>query len=148
MEPWASLGYKAMPLGRWLARRAREGWVWLATERGSILGLLVLQPDFLLGDFIALLAVYPAYAGRGIGRALVERAQSLTFSRRRWLYVSSDSLNLAAARFYRQLGFVRVARLSDLVSQGRTEILWRKARAPGKFAQLAPRRAVQWRRAT
>jgi ribosomal protein S18 acetylase RimI-like enzyme len=128
MEPWVSMGYQAAPLGRWLQRRARAGWVWVAVEGDIVLGLLVMQPDFLLGNFIALVAVSPAHAGRGVGRALVQRAQRLTFAKRRWLYVSCDGLNQGAARFYKKLGFARVARLPDLVCPGRTEILWRRAR--------------------
>jgi diamine N-acetyltransferase len=127
MEPWASMGYQAAPLGRWLGRRARAGWVWAAVEGDTVLGLLVLQPDFLLGHFIALLAVSAAHAGRGVGRALVDKAERLTFAKRRWLYVSCDGRNHAAARFYKKVGFVRVARLPDLVCPGRTEILWRKS---------------------
>jgi ribosomal protein S18 acetylase RimI-like enzyme len=63
-----------------------------------------------------------------VGRALTERAERLTFAHRRWLYVSSDSHNLTAARFYKRVGFVRAARLPDLVCKARTEILWRKSR--------------------
>lgn len=129
MEPWASMGYKAAPLGRWLHRRARAGGVWVALEGDTVWGLLVLQPDFLLGNFIALLAVSAAFAGRGVGRALTAKAETLTFAKRRWLYVSCDSLNRGAARFYNKVGFVRVARLPDLVCPGRTEILWRRSRA-------------------
>jgi len=63
-----------------------------------------------------------------VGRALVERVEHATFAHRRWLYVSSDSKNLAAGRFYQRLGFARVARLPDLVCENRVEILWRKKR--------------------
>jgi ribosomal protein S18 acetylase RimI-like enzyme len=90
---------------------------------------LVFQPDFLLGAFVALLAVKPAAAGRGVGRRLMGRSERMAFARKRWLWVSSDSDNRQAARFYRKLGFVRVARLPDLIRDGRTEILWRKGRS-------------------
>jgi ribosomal protein S18 acetylase RimI-like enzyme len=63
-----------------------------------------------------------------VGRALVARVEAITFKKRRWLYVSSDSTNQPAARFYRKLGFARVARLPGLISEARTEILWRKPR--------------------
>ena len=74
---------------------------------------------------IALLAVRPEMLGRGVGRALVEAIARLTFARRRWLYVSSDSANRPAARFYAKLGFERVGKLPDLVRPGHVEILWR-----------------------
>jgi len=128
MEPWLSMGFRAAPLGRWLFRRARAGCVLAAVHGRAILGIAVFQPDFLLGTFIALLAVRPQAAGQGVGRALVERIERDTFVRRRWFYVSSDNKNLPAARFYKKLGFERVARLPNLVCEDRVEILWRKGR--------------------
>jgi ribosomal protein S18 acetylase RimI-like enzyme len=128
MEPWRSLGYTAGPLGRYLSRMAKAGQVRTVVEGGEVCALMVLQPDFLLGSFIALLAVRPEAAGQGRGRALLARAEQETFRARRWLYVSSDSRNIAAARFYRRAGFQRVATLPDLVGEGRVEWLWRKRR--------------------
>ena len=128
MEPWLSMGFQAEPIGRWLLRRARAGCVLAAAHQRAILGIVASQPDVLLGTFIALLAVRPQAAGQGVGRNLIERVQHATFTHRRWLYVSSDSSNLPAARFYKKLGFERVARLRGLVCQDRVEILWRKQR--------------------
>ena len=129
MEPWCSLGYRATPLGRYLRRMARDERALVVEDEGQILGIVVAQPDFLLGNFIALLAVRPDFGGKGVGRALVARIEQDTFKTRRWLYVSSDSTNQAAARFYKKLGFARVARLPGLIRDDRTEILWRKRRA-------------------
>ncbi len=128
MEPWRSLGYRSPALGRYLARRARAGQVLVAVEKMRVVGISVCQPDFLLGQFIALLAVRPEAGGKGIGRALVARLEQSTFRKRRWLYVSSDDENHAAGRFYRKLGFSGLARIPDLIQPGRTEILWRKGR--------------------
>jgi len=134
IEPWRGLGYRAAPLGRWLARGARDQEVWVARAAGvansgaaGVEGILVLETPFLLGGFIALLAVRPEAAGRGIGRALVEQARQRIFVARgkRWLYVSADGGNRAALAFYRKLGFARVGRLPDLIRAGSTEILLR-----------------------
>jgi ribosomal protein S18 acetylase RimI-like enzyme len=136
LEPWRSLGYQRANLGRYLRRMANAKQVLVAEEKGNILGVVVHQPDFLLGRFIALLAVRPEAAGRGIGHALVASIEKETFKTRRWLYVSSDSANLPAARFYKKLGFMRTARLPGLIRDGRTELLWRKARPmPGHASQ-------------
>jgi ribosomal protein S18 acetylase RimI-like enzyme len=128
MEPWLSLGYQSGPLGRYLARMARAGQVLVAAEKEDILGVSVWQPSFLLGHFIALLAVRSDAAGKGVGRSLVARLEAATFRKRRWLYVSSDRDNKTAAKFYRKLGFERIARIPGLIRDGRTEILWRKSR--------------------
>jgi ribosomal protein S18 acetylase RimI-like enzyme len=131
MEPWLSLGYTAAGLGRYLRRMARANQALIAYENGTVLGIATVQPDVLLGHFIALLAVRPEAAGKGIGTSLVARIERDTFRKRQWLYVSSDSTNRSAARFYRKLGFSKVARLTDLIRNGHAEILWRKRRPNG-----------------
>jgi ribosomal protein S18 acetylase RimI-like enzyme len=131
LEPWRSLGYEKQRLGAWLARQAREGHVRTAMRDDVTLGLAVAQPDFLLGAFIALLAVKPEVAGQGVGRGLVEDAARRAPRRRHWLYTSCDADNRDAACFYRRLGFERVGRLPDLIQVGRTEILLRRVAKRG-----------------
>jgi ribosomal protein S18 acetylase RimI-like enzyme len=144
MEPWRSLGYEVERLGAWLERATATHRVLVAEEgegagagagerpgEATIQGLVVVQPGVLLGDFVALLVVREAAAGRGIGRALMAAVEEETFATRRWLYVSHDGKNRAAASLYKSLGFVRVGRLPDLVAAGRTEILLRKGRGAG-----------------
>ena len=133
MEPWRGLGYRAAPLGRWLSRMAGEGEAWVARDgaRGAVSGLVVVQDGVLLGGFVALIAVKAAAAGQGIGRALMEQIERRVLAERRWLYVSADSGNREALRFYRKLGFARVGRLPDLIRPGRVELLLRKGRSSG-----------------
>jgi ribosomal protein S18 acetylase RimI-like enzyme len=126
IDPWLSLGYSAASLSRWLAKSARAGQVLVSGTPPQ--AIIVVQPDVLLGNFIALLAVRPESAGQGMGRALIEEVARMTWKKRRWLYVSSDVQNRPAAAFYRRVGFERIARIPDLVKQGRVETLWRMAR--------------------
>jgi ribosomal protein S18 acetylase RimI-like enzyme len=129
IEPWKSLGYQALALGRYLGRLARAGDVWVARAgTRSPAGVIVATDGFLLGGFIALLAVQPAASGQGLGQALVAHVEARVFARRRWLFVSCDAANAAALRFYRRQGFARVGRLPDLVRDGRIELLLRKPR--------------------
>ena len=129
IEPWKGLGYRAQPLGRYLARLARTGDVWIARAVGQEpAGIIVATDGFLLGGFIALLAVRPDASGRGLGQQLVAHVEARVFAQRRWLFVSCDADNRAALRFYRRQGFARVGRLPDLVRAGRVELLLRKPR--------------------
>jgi ribosomal protein S18 acetylase RimI-like enzyme len=130
IEPWKSLGYHAAALGRYLARLARAGDVWIARDGARApAGIVVATDGFLLGGFIALLAVQPEESGQGVGKALVAHVEARVFARRRWLFVSCDAANAAALRFYRRQGFARVGRLPDLVGEGRIELLLRKPRS-------------------
>ncbi|HEX3697189.1 MAG TPA: GNAT family N-acetyltransferase [Polyangia bacterium] len=132
MDPWRGLGYRAPALGRWLARVASQNsdeiWLARARMRGPVQGIVVVQGNFLLGSFIALLAVRSSAAGRGVGRALMAHIEARALASRRWLYVSFDRDNQAARRFYRRQGFVRVGALPDLLKPGRVEVLLRKGR--------------------
>jgi ribosomal protein S18 acetylase RimI-like enzyme len=132
IEPWRGLGYSAAPLGRYLARMAKEREVWVARgqARGAApLGLVVVQDGFLLGGFVSLLAIRPEATGQGVGRALMEHVEAHVFARRPWLFTSCDSDNKRALSFYRKLGFERVGRLPDLIKPKRVELLLRKGRA-------------------
>jgi len=129
IEPWKGLGYRAAGLGRYLARLAGAGDVWIARSGGrNPAGIVVATDGFLLGGFIALLAVRPDASGQGLGAALVAHVEARVFARRRWLFVSCDGGNRAALRFYKRQGFARVGRLPDLVQAGRIELLLRKSR--------------------
>ena len=129
IEPWKGLGYRAAALGKYLARLARAGDVFVArSPRRAPDGIVVATDGFLLGGFIALLAVRPDASGQGLGGRLVAHVEARVFARRRWLFVSCDAGNRAALRFYRRQGFARVGRLPDLVRAGRVELLLRKAR--------------------
>jgi ribosomal protein S18 acetylase RimI-like enzyme len=133
IEPWRGLGYRAAPLGRYLARMARAGEVWVArAATRDLVGVVVVTDGFLLGGFIALLAVQPEASGQGIGQRLVAHVEARVFARRRWLFVSCDADNRAALRFYRRQGFARVGRLPDLVGEGRIELLLRKPRSASR----------------
>ena len=137
IEPWRGLGYRAAPLGRYLARlagHAPPGGVWIARRRagrGAPAGIVAATDGFLLGGFIGLLAVRPEAVGQGVGGALVGAVQAALLGSRRWLFVSCDADNRAALRFYRRMGFARVGRLPDLVTQGRIELLLRKSAVAG-----------------
>jgi ribosomal protein S18 acetylase RimI-like enzyme len=147
MEPWLGLGYGAGALRRFLRRAARDAEVFVAVARAApgtararpagrgrvgprVVGIAVVQPRVLLGDFLSLLAVHPEARRGGVGRSLMAFVEARVLGRRRWFFVSADARNRLALGFYRGLGFERVGRLPELIAPGRTEILLRKGRPP------------------
>ena len=73
IDPWRMLGYRPAALGRYLARKAGTRNVWIArtSARTAPSGLVVADDGFLLGGFIALLAVRPEASGHVKLRRLV-----------------------------------------------------------------------------
>jgi ribosomal protein S18 acetylase RimI-like enzyme len=85
------------------------GW-WIAESAGEVRGFLAFANDTIEGLFVA-----PEHAGRGVGRRLVEHAQSLATGA---LRVDVNEQNEAGVRFYEARGFTVVGR-SPTDSEGR-----------------------------
>ena len=81
-------------------RMIERGWVTVAEEAGAVQGFLARE-----GDFIHALYVAGGATGRGLGRALLDRAKA----ERPALSLRSFAANGPALRFYRRAGFRRVA---------------------------------------
>ena len=102
----------------WVARARGRG----ARRAGAAARVVVATDGFLLGGFIALLAVNPDASGQGLGARWSTTSRRAYAAKRRWLFVLRRG-QPGALRFYRRLGFSRVGRLPDLVSRGRVEFL-------------------------
>jgi len=93
---------------------------------GESAGAVVIRPAWLIGPYLQMLAVLPAFQGQGIGTRVVAwfEAEARLKGRYAWLCVSA--FNPGAQRLYRTHGFEVVATLSDLVRDGDDELLMRK----------------------
>ncbi|HEU4378995.1 MAG TPA: N-acetyltransferase [Hyphomicrobiaceae bacterium] len=93
---------------------------------GESAGAVVIRPQWLVGAYLQMLAVLPAFQGQGIGTRVVAwfEAEARLKGRSAWLCVSA--FNPGAQRLYRTHGFELVARLADLVRDGDDELLMRK----------------------
>ena len=121
LEPWRGLGYRADALGRYLARKAQAGGVWVARAAAARSRRSESSSSTTVCSWAGSLRFWPSgprRAGRASGAPWSSTSLARTFAARRWLYVSCDGNNAAALRFYRKLGFSRVGRLPDLVREG------------------------------
>jgi ribosomal protein S18 acetylase RimI-like enzyme len=93
---------------------------------GESAGAVVIRPQWLVGPYMQMLAVLPAFQGQGIGSRMVAwfEAEARLKGRSAWLCVSA--FNPGAQRLYRAHGFELVAPLGDLVRDGDDELLMRK----------------------
>jgi ribosomal protein S18 acetylase RimI-like enzyme len=93
---------------------------------GESAGAVVIRPAWLVGPYMQMLAVLPAFQGQGIGTRVVAwfEAEARLKGRNAWLCVSA--FNPGAQRLYRAHGFEFVATLGDLVRDGDAELLMRK----------------------
>lgn len=90
------------------AASLRSTWIaaaetWVCVTSGAVIGFACLCGDDLAGLFVS-----PAWHGRGIGRALVQRLRAPG----QRLHVSVYQANLAAQRFYEAIGFVQTDTLA------------------------------------
>jgi GNAT superfamily N-acetyltransferase len=127
MPPWSVMRYSADVLAKYLA--APDGGVsrYLVEVGGEPAGAVSVRFPWLKGPYLELLALLPAFQGRGIGSAIVGwfEQEGIRLGARN-LWVCASSFNENALRFYRRHGFRPAATLNGLVADGYDEILLRK----------------------
>lgn len=131
-EPWKTLGYSQED---WLRifdplAAGREGFV--VEADGRVVGLALLRPKFLLGDYLELLAIAPAEQGKGLGGALLGYLEELVFKRVKNLFVCVSDFNQGARSFYERHGYQAIGPMPDLLVLGHAEILMRKTKGPAR----------------
>lgn len=127
IDPWATYGYPAASIASYLAGDDRSGVRLLLQVDGESAGVVALQPDWLHGPYLRVLAILPPFQGRGIGSAILDWIESeARNANERNLWVVASQINAGAIRFYQRHGFAQAAQLDDLAYDDRIEILMRK----------------------
>jgi len=122
------IGREPAPMGADFDALIGAGAVWVATEHGQVVGVLVLE----LQDTALLLesvAVDPAHQGQGIGRSLIDHAEQVA----RDAGLSAVELYTNAhmtenLRLYPSLGYDLIERRRE---DGFDRVFFRKPLAPG-----------------
>jgi diamine N-acetyltransferase len=125
MDPWRTLGYSQTGLYTYLVQDDPALHCYVLKNSERLAGMVTVRHPWLFGPHLELLAVFPTYQGRGIGREVLEWLQGEALpSRNLWVVVSA--FNTGARRFYQRHGFREIASLADLIVPGSDEHLLRK----------------------
>lgn len=130
IDPWARMGYPEAALAASLAATDAAAPRYAIVRDGAVAGVTAVRQPWLKGPYLELLALLPAFQGRGIGAAVVAWMARTAPADARNLWVVASAFNVRAIAFYQRHGFEAAAALPDLVTDGYTEILLRKRVAP------------------
>lgn len=127
MEPWCRYPFTPHHLSRYLAA-AEQGAPRLALLSGGVLaGAVGVRFNWLRGPYLQFLGVLDSFKGQRLGTLSVAWFEGeARRQNERNLWVAASDFNAAALNFYRKQGFEPIARLDDLVCEGKSEILMRK----------------------
>lgn len=125
--PWKHYGADADIYAKRLVQAPSHQRLWEICVDRVPMGLVIVQPDWLMGPFLNTIAVFPAAQGLGIGHRVLdwyEAEARFAGVRNAWLCVTG--FNTGAQQLYLRQGYARVAALGDLIRDGDDEWLMRK----------------------
>lgn len=131
IDPWRRLGIDltddplalaAPPVG--LYGHSEAGGLPVSVVRFDPRGMMSSQP------YISILAVAPAWQGRGIGEELLLFAEARLFECGQNVFLCVSSFNEGAQRFYERHGYEKVGEFPDYFVRGASEWLMRKTKGP------------------
>jgi GNAT superfamily N-acetyltransferase len=126
IDPYRRLGYSAEGLARYLAGSDPSLYRFVIETSGGLAGVLALRWPWLRGPFIEMLAVLPAWQGRGLGGQAVDWLVAQTRPRCTNLWATVSDFNAGARAFYARAGFTEAACLPGLVGSAGSEVLLRR----------------------
>jgi GNAT superfamily N-acetyltransferase len=134
-DPWAKLGFTADDWNRIFnpLPQGRESYV--LVDQAQVLGIAILRPKFLFGDYLELLGVAAAWKGKGLGGRLLTHVERVSFGRGKNLFACVTDFNREARAFYTKHGFVEIGPMDNILIDGSAEILLRKTIGPARIRQ-------------
>jgi ribosomal-protein-alanine N-acetyltransferase len=136
-EPWITLQYDDTDV-QGIVRSVAGANLLVAQVEARTVGFALSAPGVLLGEYLKLLVVDPAFQSQGIGRRLMEDLERRAFQRWPNVYLCVSNFNTGARQFYRRFGYEEVGVLRDLLLPGSGEVLMRKSIAAWRRFRAAP----------
>lgn len=127
IDPWLRMGYTARALAGYLRRPDPAAHRFAIRAGGALAGAIAVRNPWLRGPYLELLGVLSHAHRRGIGRTVMDWFEAEAPPSAGFLWVLCSDFNESALAFYRRCGFSEVTSLENLVADGFTEILLRKA---------------------
>jgi len=127
-EPWITLRRDETGAMRNLYHPAAE--VYVAEEKSTVIGFIVLTMQGPFRGYIATVGVVPERRGQGLGSRLIRFAEERILREAPNVFLCVSSFNSRAQNLYRRLGYERIGELRDFIVPGHAEILMRKTVAP------------------
>jgi ribosomal protein S18 acetylase RimI-like enzyme len=101
VEQMAEMGITSGSISQFLRN---EPCIWVAVQEDHVVGFSMADA---LEACVFAAFVRPEWAGQGIGRLLMERAEAFLFERHSWIWLHTDGSSRAAG-FYERLGWERM----------------------------------------
>lgn len=125
-DPWLRLGYTENGLFGYLTRKDPSLNRYAVTVFEETAGVVCIRYPWLLGPYIEMLAVFPPYQCKGLGKALIFWICGACCGLPKNIWTTASSFNTQALSFYKNIGFSEIAELPDLVADGFSEVLLQK----------------------
>ena len=126
---WRRYGVTASSARARLANAlAGEGRLFVAVDDEALLGFVwcVRRGAFARSGYIPLIGVQPGETGRGVGAALLAKAEAWLGEDSPDVFLTVSDFNTAAQHFYQRHGYTEVGALPNYVIDGVTEFIYWK----------------------
>jgi ribosomal-protein-alanine N-acetyltransferase len=127
-EPWKRLGER-FDFARTLSRERQNGQTHVLIVDKEVVGFIVFTPYpvFARGGYLRAIGVDPLKRRQGFGKKLMRFAEKTTVRFSPNLYLCVSSFNRKAQVFYKNLGYIRIGKIPDLLIQGASEhVYWKR----------------------
>ena len=127
IDPWAHYHYTPSALETYFNAKEQDAPRFEIRINETLAGAIGIRRTWLRGPYLQFLGILPPHQKKGVGNAALAwfEAEGRDVQARN-IWVSTSAFNDGALALYERFGFVRVATLDGLVSEGTDEILLRK----------------------